>query len=161
MTHSIVLLLALLIGVVAGLRSLTAPAVVAWAAFLHWINMDGTWAQWISHPVTVTVLTVLALAELVVDLRPGTGDRVNVVPFAVRIILGGLAGAVIGTAWEYPWGSLGAGMIGAVLGTVGGYRARRRMTAGDENHDLPVALLEDTIAVLGGLGIAALTSLPL
>ena len=35
MTHALVLLLALLIGVVAGLRAFTAPAVLAWAAMLH------------------------------------------------------------------------------------------------------------------------------
>ena len=47
MTYFLVLLFALLIGVVAGLRALTAPAVVAWAAMLGWINLDGTWAQWV------------------------------------------------------------------------------------------------------------------
>lgn len=45
MTHFLVLLLALLIGVVAGLRAFTAPAAVAWAAALSWINLDGTWAN--------------------------------------------------------------------------------------------------------------------
>ena len=38
MTYFLVLLLALLIGVVAGLRALTAPAVVAWAGALGWLN---------------------------------------------------------------------------------------------------------------------------
>ncbi|HEX7321917.1 MAG TPA: DUF4126 domain-containing protein [Mycobacterium sp.] len=161
MTHSIVLLLALLIGVVAGLRSLTAPAVVAWAALLHWINMDGTWAAWVGHPVTVTILSIAAVAELIVDLLPNVPDRTSVVPFTARIVLGAFAGAVIGTAWGYTWTGLGAGMIGAVLGTLGGYQARQRLVAGNDQHDLPVALLEDAIAVLGGFGVAALTSLPL
>ena len=49
MTHVLVLLLALLIGVVAGLRALTAPAVVAWAAFLGWIDLHGTWASWVAN----------------------------------------------------------------------------------------------------------------
>ena len=38
----LVLLLALLIGVVAGLRSLTAPAAVAWAAHLQWLDLRHT-----------------------------------------------------------------------------------------------------------------------
>ncbi len=67
MTHFYVLLLALGIGVVAGLRSMTAPAVVAWAAVLHWINLNGTWASWLGHPVTVAIISVLAVGELVVD----------------------------------------------------------------------------------------------
>ena len=53
MTHALVLLLALLIGVIAGLRAFTAPAVMAWAAFLHWINLSGTWASWVGHWATV------------------------------------------------------------------------------------------------------------
>ena len=57
MTHFLVLVLAGLIGAVAGLRALTAPAVVAWAAMLHWINLDGTWVQWLGHPITVAILT--------------------------------------------------------------------------------------------------------
>ncbi len=159
MTHSLVLLLALLIGVVAGLRALTAPAVVAWAAMLQWINMDGTWASWLDHPVTVGALTVLATTELVVDALPSAPNRTSAVQFGVRIVAGAFAGAVIGTAWGYRWGALGAGIIGAVLGTLGGYQARTRLTAANDGHDLPVALLEDVIAILGGVGIAALTAI--
>jgi uncharacterized membrane protein len=160
-THSIVLLFALLIGVVAGLRTLTAPTVVAWAVLLHWINMDGTWASWVGHPVTVTILTILAVIELITDQLPKTPDRTTAWQFGARIILGGFAAAVIGTAWGYTWSGLGSGIIGAVLGTVGGYAARRRLTAANDGHDLPIALLEDAVAVLAGFGVAALTALPL
>lgn len=158
MTHFLVLVLALLIGAVAGLRALTAPAVMAWAAALHWINLDGTWVQWLSHPVTVTVLTVLALAELVADLLPGTPQRTVAVQFIARIVLGAFAGAVLGTAWNYTWTALGAAMIGAVFGAVVGLGLRQRLVAATGGHDLPIALLEDSVAVLGGFAIAAFTS---
>jgi uncharacterized membrane protein len=159
MTHALVLLLALLIGVVAGLRALTAPAAVAWAAMLDWINLDGTWASWVGHPVTVTILTILAVGELITDQLSRTPSRTTPPQFAARLIMGGFAGAVIGTAWGYTWGGLGAGLIGAVLGTIGGYEARRRLVAANGGHDLPIALLEDAVAVLGGLGVAALTAI--
>lgn len=158
MTHFIVLVLALLIGGVAGLRALTAPAVMAWAAALHWINLDGTWVQWLSHPVTVTVLTVLALVELVADLLPGVPQRTVAVQFIARILLGAFAGAVLGTAWNYTWSALGAAMIGAVLGALIGLGLRQRLVAANEDHDLPIALLEDSVAVLGGFAIAAFTA---
>ena len=67
MTHALALLLALLIGVVAGLRAFAAPAAVAWAAMLDWVVLDGTWAHWVGHPITVGVFTVLAVGELVTD----------------------------------------------------------------------------------------------
>src|ERR1700730_14637727 len=74
-THALVLLMALLIGVVAGLRSMTAPTVVAWAAFLGWINLHSTWASWVANVITVAVLTVLAVGELVTDKLPKTPAR--------------------------------------------------------------------------------------
>jgi uncharacterized membrane protein len=156
-THFYVLLLALGIGVVAGLRSMTAPAVVAWAAVLHWINLNGTWASWLGHPVTVAILSVLAIGELVVDKLPKTPSRTAPPSFAARIVLGAFAGAVIGTAWGYTWSALGAGAIGAVLGTLGGYQARTRLVA-SHGHDLPIALLEDAVAVLGAFALAAVTA---
>ena len=158
MTHALVLLLALLIGVIAGLRALTAPAVVAWAAFLDWINLSGTWASWAGHWITVTILTVLAVGELITDQLPKTPSRKTPMQFISRLVTGGFAGAIIGTAWGYTWGGLGAGIIGAVLGTLGGFEARSRLVAATGGRDLPVALAEDILAVGGGILIAYLTS---
>ncbi|HSX73152.1 MAG TPA: DUF4126 domain-containing protein, partial [Shinella sp.] len=49
------ILAALLIGIVAGLRAMTAPAAVSWAAYLGWIDltqsalafMGYSWTPWI------------------------------------------------------------------------------------------------------------------
>lgn len=158
MTHALVLLLALLIGVVAGLRTFTAPAVLAWAAFLQWINLSGTWASWVGHWATVAVLTILAVIELVSDQMESMPSRKTALPFLARLASGAFAGAVLGTAWGYTWSSLGAGMIGAVIGTIGGYEARTRLVAANGGRDRPVALGEDLLAVAGGVAIAYLTS---
>lgn len=158
MTHALVLLLALLIGVVAGLRAFTAPAVLAWAAFLQWINLDGTWASWMGHWITVAILTVLAVAELVSDKMPTLPSRKTAPQFLTRLATGAFSGAVLGTAWGYRWGSLGAGLIGAVLGTLGGYAARTRLVAANGGRDRPVALAEDVFAAASGIAVAFLTS---
>ena len=50
-------------------------------------------------------------------------------PGVVFLATGAFAGAVLGTAWGYRWGSLGAGIIGAVFGTIGGYAVRTRLVA--------------------------------
>ncbi len=155
--HILVLVLAGLLGAVAGLRALTAPAVVAWAAMLHWINLDGTWVQWLGHPIIVAVLTVVAIAEMVTDQLPKTPSRTVPLQFITRLITGGFAGAALATAWGYPWGGLGAGLIGAAAGTIIGFELRRRLSD-KEGIDLPVALTEDVVAVLGGFAIAALTA---
>lgn len=158
MTHVLVLLLALLIGVVAGLRALTPPAVVAWGAFLGWLNLSDTWVSWLGNWIAVTVLTILLVVELVTDQLPKTPSRKTTAQFATRLITGGFAGAAIGTAWGYTLGGLGAGVIGAVLGTLGGYEARSRLVKANGGRDLPVALVEDVIAVGGGFLVVYLTS---
>ena len=139
MTYFLVLLLALLLGGVAGLRALTAPAVVAWAGALGWIDLDGTWAQWVAHPITVAVLTILALGELVTGAVLATGAVLNP------------------TAWVVV-GAIGAALIGAVIGTLGGAEARQRLVAANGGHDLPVALVEDAIAIVGGFAVVALAA---
>jgi uncharacterized membrane protein len=159
MTHVLVLILALLIGVVAGLRALTPPAVVAWGAALGWLPVDGTWAHWVGHPITVGILTILLVVELVTDQLPSTPPRTVPPQFAARIVTGAFAGAVIGAGWHYTFSAIGAGVIGAVLGTMGGFQARHRLVAANGGHDLPVALTEDSIAVLGGFAVVALASL--
>ena len=158
MTQVIVIVLAVLIGVVAGLRALTAPAVVAWGAFLGWIDVGGKWSEWVAHPITVTVLTIFLLVELVTDQLPKTPSRKTPPQFITRLITAAFAGAVIGSASHHTFIGLGAGIIGAVLGTLGGAEARSRLTAADGGNDRPVAIGEDIVAVGGGFLIAFLVS---
>jgi uncharacterized membrane protein len=158
MTHVLVLVLALLIGVVAGLRALTPPAVVAWGGFLGWLPLEGTWAQWVAHPVTVGILTVLLVVELITDQLPKTPSRKTPPQFVSRLVTGAFAGAVVGAGWHYTYSSIGAGIVGAVLGTLGGYEARSRLVAANGGRDLPIALTEDAIAVLGGFAIVAVAT---
>lgn len=157
MTHALLVLLALLIGVVAGLRSLTAPAVVAWAAYIGWIDLHGTWASWLTNIIAVIIFTVLAIGELINDKLPKTPARTAAPIFAARIVTGGLAGAALGAWPHWTFTALGAGVIGAVLGTLGGYQARKRLVAAMGGRDLPIALLEDAVAIVGGFAIAAAT----
>ncbi len=158
MTHALVLLLALLIGVVAGLRAFTAPAVMAWAAFLDWINLSGTWASWVGQTATVTILTIIALIELISDQMPQTPSRKTAVQFITRLVTGAFAGAVLGTAWGYQWSSLGAGLIGAVLGPIGGDEARTRLVRATGGRDLPIGVLEDVVAVVAAVAVASLAN---
>jgi uncharacterized membrane protein len=158
MTQVVVIVLAALIGVIAGLRALTAPAVVAWAAFLGWIDVDGKWSQWVAHPITVTVLTIFLLVELVTDQLPKTPSRRTPPQFITRLLTGAFAGAVIGSASHHTFIGLGAGIIGAVLGTLGGAEARSRLAAANGGKDRPVAIGEDIVAVGGGFLIAFLVS---
>ena len=91
----------------------------------------------------------------VVDKLPNTPSRKAAAGFGARIVTGGFSGSVLACgAGLAVWGAL-LGVIGAVVGTLGGYQARSRL-AGAVGRDLPVALLEDAVAVLGALAIVGL-----
>lgn len=143
-------LLTLLIGVIAGLRTMTAPAAVAWGGYLGWLPLAGTWAGFVGHWITVAIFSVLALAELVADQLPSTPSRKVPQQFGARLVGGAFAGAVIGTTGGAVIGGLIAGLIGAVIGTYGGAALRARMAAAF-GRDLPAALVEDVIAIVGAL----------
>jgi uncharacterized membrane protein len=141
-------LLAILIGGVAGLRALTAPAAVSWAAHLGWLPLQGTPLAFLGFAVTPYIVTLLALVELVTDQLPKTPSRTVPMQFGARLVSGGLCGAAVGAAGGRLVEGLVAGVIGAVIGTLGG-AAIRRWLATALGRDLPAALIEDVIAILG------------
>src|SRR5256885_8812071 len=123
----IVLLLALLIGGVAGLRTFTAPAVVSWAAYLGWLPLAGTPLAFMGSVWAVGILTVLAFVELVIDQLPSAPSRKAPGGFGARILSGALSGAALGapSGWLIAAGI--AGIVGAVIGTPGGYAPRAKL----------------------------------
>ncbi|MBN9236723.1 MULTISPECIES: membrane protein [Phyllobacteriaceae] len=147
-------LLALLIGVVAGLRAMMAPAAVAWGAHLGWLPVAGTWASFMGHWIAVALFSILALVELVTDQLPSTPSRKVPQQFGARLVTGALSGAVIGATGGATIGGLIAGAIGAAIGTYGGAEARARLAAA-LGRDLPAALIEDVVAIVAALLIVA------
>ena len=114
MNSGLTLLLAFGIGVVTGLRSFTAPAVVAWAAHLGWINLHGSVLAFMGSKWSVGIFTILALLELVADQLPSTPPRTGAAGLSARIVTGALTGAALAVA-----GGAALGM-GAVVGAIGG-----------------------------------------
>ena len=153
-----VLVLALLIGVVTGLRSMTAPAAVSWAAHLGWLELRGTPLALLGASATPYVFTGLAIGELIVDKLPATPSRRTVGPCTARVVIGAFCGAALGLGAGALAGGLVAGALGALgaaIGTLGGYEFRMRLVAATGGRDLPIALLEDAIAVAGAAWIAS------
>jgi len=149
-----VYLFALLIGVIAGLRAMTAPAAVAWATYFGWLNVGGSWLAFLGNVWARWILTALALVELVTDQLPSTPSRTVPVQFGARIVTGALSGAAVGAAGGSWVGGLLAGAVGAVVGTLGGRTFRARLAAAF-GSDRPAAFIEDAVAVGGALLIGA------
>ena len=145
-----ILLLAILIGIIAGLRSMTAPAVISGAARLGWIHLDSTWLAFLGYSWTPWILSVAALGELIVDKLPSTPSRKAPPSFIFRIVSGAFSGAAIGVSRGSLLLGIVGGAIGAVIGTLGGAAARSAL-AKIIGKDLPAALLEDAVAVIGAI----------
>jgi uncharacterized membrane protein len=143
-------LLALLIGVVAGLRGMTAPALVSWAAHLGWLPLGGTWLAFLGYAWTPWLLTLFAIGELIGDKRPSAPSRKELLGFGSRIVTGALSGAAVATAGGAMVGGIVAGIAGAVIGTLGGHAFRARLAAAF-GRDRAAALIEDAIAIGGAL----------
>ena len=146
-----VLSLALGIGVVAGLRSLTAPAVLAWAAHIGWINLHGSPLAFMESAWAVGIFTLLALVELVADQLPGTPARTAPVGLSARIVTGALSGACLAIAGGATiWLGALAGVVGGIAGAFGGYQARVGLVRRLHVPDFAIAVPEDLVAI--GLG---------
>lgn len=150
--NSTVLLFAAGIGLVAGLRSLTAPAVVAWAAHLGWINLHNSALAFMGSKWAVVILTVLAVVELVADQLPSTPARTGAMGLSARIVTGALTGACLAAAGNAALfvGAV-AGIVGAIVGAFGGYKARVGLVRSLQVPDFVIAIPEDAIAI--GLGL--------
>jgi uncharacterized membrane protein len=66
-------------------------------------------------------------------------------------VTGGLCGAAFGAAGPSRIGGLLAGAVGSVVGTLRGYEFRVWLVKAIGGNDLPIALLEDVIAIGGAL----------
>lgn len=140
-------LLALLIGIVSGLRAFMAPTAVSWAAKCGLIVLTGTPLAFLGYHWTAYIFTAFALFELVTDQLPSTPSRKVPQQFGARIVLGGLAAAGVGAGLGSLWIGLVCGVIGVVIGTLGGAAVRGAM-AKAFGKDTPAAVIEDLVAIV-------------
>jgi uncharacterized membrane protein len=148
------IVLALLIGIVAGSRAMLAPTAVSWAAHLGWLHLGTTPLAFLGFAYTPWILTLLALGELVTDQLPSTASRTVPMQFGARLVSGALSGAAIGISAGALFAGLSGGLAGAVIGTLGGSAVRGRLAAAFGN-DHPAAFLEDAIAIVLSLVVCA------
>jgi uncharacterized membrane protein len=146
----------LLLGVVTGMRSMTAIAALSWATWLGLIPEQG-WANWAAHLIVAILFTIFALGEYYVDMLPKTPKRTELGPAVVRVVVGALVGAMVAAAIDEPVaGGVIFGAGGAIIGTWGGFFVRMTV-ARIFRRDLPAALLETASAIaLAVLAIAKL-----
>ncbi|HEU4769567.1 MAG TPA: DUF4126 family protein [Pyrinomonadaceae bacterium] len=149
------LLFAFLIGLFAGLRSLTPPAAVAWAVYLGWLKLAPPLSLIGSLPAVI-ILSVLAITEVVFDKLPNTPNRTAPPGLIARIVTGGFTSACValgGGQSAYVGAALG--VVGGIVGCFAGYQARTRLVKSLRQPDFNVAMIEDLIAIGGSLFVVS------
>jgi uncharacterized membrane protein len=156
MSTTYVLILAFAIGIVSGMRSLTAPAVTAWAAHRNWLNLAGSRLAFMGSSAAVAVFAVLAIVELIADKLPSTPSRTKPPGLISRFVFGALSGACVGKSvgQSFVYGAM-LGAAGGIAGAFAGYQWRTGLVKALKVPDFVVALLEDIIAIGGGLYIVS------
>jgi len=151
-----VLMLCFLIGCVAGLRSLMAPAIVCAGAYLGWLHLGGTSLALLNNRVVLSVFTLLAILELIADKLPQAPPRIATMGLIARMAMGALSGGAIAVSARTSL-LLGAvlGLIGGIVGAYAGYYIRRGLVAQTKVPDYVIAVVEDLLAISGGLFVVS------
>lgn len=145
------------IGVIAGMRTMTAPALVSYK-LTHTkpgqrakLALSNSRLNFMTSPTTANVLAVMAAGELVADKLPQTPSRVDQPQIWGRIGSGALSAAALTKADgnSAPVGGV-VGALGAVAGSFAFYQLRRWLTHEKGLPDLYVALAEDALTIGAG-----------
>ena len=149
------LLFAFLIGLFAGLRSLTPPAAVAWAVYLGWLRLTRPLSLIGSLPAVI-ILSLLAVGEVIFDKLPNTPNRTAPPGLIARIVTGGFTGACVSLGGgKSVYVGAGLGVIGGIVGCFGGYHVRARLVRSLAQPDFDIALVKDLVAINGSLFIVS------
>jgi uncharacterized membrane protein len=152
MTQPHVLLALFAIGFFTGLRAMTPVAVLCWMTMLGRIPTAHGWMSFVANKISVGVFSLAALGELVGDKLPNTPSRTQLPGLGARIVFGALCAIILASSTDlsiYLAGALGA--VGGIAGTYAGWFVRTRSVAALRCPDLPVALVEDAIAIAGSI----------
>jgi uncharacterized membrane protein len=134
----------LLIGLVAGARSITPLAAVSEAARRGALPADNGAPRYIGRPLIAAGTKALAAGELLGDKMTSAPDRIVPAGIAARLVTGALAGAALAPRRQ--------AVLGAVLGAGGAVAAAyltfgARMAAMRRYGQKPTGLVEDALTL--------------
>jgi uncharacterized membrane protein len=130
---------------------------VSWAAYLGWLNLQGSPLAFMGSTAAVVIFSLLALGEYVADLLPQTPNRTTPGPLIARILTGGLSGACLcASAGQSLVAGAVLGGIGSVIGAFAGYQVRTRLVRSLKVQDMLIAIPED----LAAIGLASFLVFP-
>ncbi|UEG55135.1 DUF4126 family protein [Mucilaginibacter daejeonensis] len=144
------------IGVIAGSRSMTGPALAAHILRRHDTHeLDGSALRFLRSGTAETAFKLMALAEFVGDKMPTAPDRIGLPGLIGRFATGALAGAAMFKAGKrntYLGAMIGGGA--AILSTYGTFYLRKSTVKSSKLIDPVIGALEDALVLSAGAGLA-------
>ena len=141
-------------GALAGMRSISAPALVAARAMVNGPRAGaGRAERLLARPGTTALLGTLAVAEMVSDKLPQIPDRTSAPAFAGRVASGAASGWALGRERQRrPWAAAVTGAASAGVATVVSHRLRVAAQRRGLGGQVTLGLLEDAV-VFGGAAL--------
>lgn len=143
-------------GALAGMRSLSAPALLSRALLdKHNNSLTGTPFEFLQHRYVANTLTGLAATELLGDKLPMAPDRTIAPSLLMRAASGAAVGAVV-YAGRHKSIAEGAalGTVAAVAATYASFYLRKFLCEKTGIADPIIGALEDALVVASGLKAA-------
>ena len=152
MTDSQIYAGAAAMGAMAGVRSMSAPAMVSQVAKAGRLAIGESEASFLQSPTLGVALTALAIGELIADKLPFMPDRTKAPSLTARAVTGAVSGAMICAARKKsPWIGAAVGAASAVAAAYAFFHLRR-LSVEKLHFPKPVAgVVED--ALLAGAGM--------
>lgn len=143
-------------GLIAGMRSMAAPALLSHCLSRRVLHRSGRVARFLGSRRTAGVLKILAGGEMVADKTPFVPDRIESPAIGGRAVSGALCGFAIAEVLGGPrWGAALLGSAAAVGSTYAAYTVRK---AAGENSSVPdpvLGLAEDAVVLGAGSRLIA------
>ena len=140
------------IGAIAGMRAMSAPAVISQVVRKGELAVEGSKLGFLNTSGALSISALLAVGELIADKLPSTPNRTDVGPLVARAISGGLSGAVIFSAKKKsPWAGGLLGALTAVAATYAAFHLRRSVKEKLHIPDVVLAAAEDALVARAGV----------
>ena len=147
---------ALGIGFVAGLRSMTAPAAVSWAASNGRLDLRTSPLRFLGSSHAAGLMPKLALGEIIADKTPFIPSRVKPASLIWRLLSGGFCGAAVSNSYgDNRRAGAALGIAGALVASLLGYAWRAQARRELHLPDFPSALMEDAVALATAFAVVS------
>ncbi len=149
---------AAVMGIVAGMRSMSAPAIVSQLAKSGVMPVSDSSFSFLERPATANTTAVLAVGEIIADKLPFMPKRTDAPALIARAVSGGASGGAIFSSKKRSvlTGTL-LGVLAAVSATYAAYNLRKWLGERFDIPDAVLAIAED--ALVTGCGMLVLSSM--